>query len=92
MNPQLLIDQNALYISEAISLNCALGSQPFETLDQLSENGFFHRMLANISQPIKKQMKLLFEDAELSVVAWGQAVRKVPAEDEPTTDTLRRSL
>ena len=37
-------------------------------------------------------MKLLFEDAELSEVALGQAVRTVPAEDEPPTDTLRRSL
>ena len=37
-------------------------------------------------------MKLLFEDAELTDVALGRAIRTVPADDEAPLETVRRAI
>ena len=40
----------------------------------------------------ESQMKLLFEDAELTDVAMGRAIRTIPEDGEQPSDTLRRAL
>ena len=37
-------------------------------------------------------MKLVFEDAELTDVALGRAIRSVPADDEAPSETVRRVI
>ena len=40
----------------------------------------------------ESQMKLVFEDAELTDVALGRAIRTVPADDEAPSETVRRAI
>ena len=93
MNPQPPIDQNALHIYRGnfailrARLITFRNARP--TLRKWALPSYARK---SASPAYERQMKLLYKDAVLSEVAWGQAVRTVPAEDEPPTDTLRRSL
>ena len=74
-------------------LNCEHASFFFEMLEQPSENGRFHNVLVNQPfQPMNHKIKLLFEDAKLTDVVIGRAIRTIPADGEQPSDTVRRAL
>ena len=93
MNPQPPIDQNTLHIYRGnfAELRARLityrNARP--TLRKWAIPSYGRK---SAFPAYERQMKLLFQDAEVSEVALGRAIRTVPADDKPPTDTIRRSL
>ena len=93
MNPQPPIDQNALHIYRGNIAELRARVSAFRiaraTLRKWSIPSYARK---SAFSAYETQMKLIFEDAELSEVAMGQAIRTIPVPNEQPTDTIRRRL